>query len=280
MVSALAEKTIVITGATSGIGRATAIGLAARHVNLVLLVRHRPRGEEVATLAQRRGAASAEVIDCDLSLMASVREAAAEFQRHHDRLDVLINDAAVFLNARRVTTEGHECMMATNYLGPFLLTNLLLDELVAGAPSRVVNVSAPATTVPDPDDLDSERRFSPVRTFGRSTAAKLLFTYALARRLEAYHVSVCAYHPGVTRTALMKDAPPAMKLFNTFLSLTARTPERAAEGLVDFVLSPESEGVTGQLIHDGMPIKAPFIDDSEAQERLWTATERLTGIGG
>jgi len=278
MAGALVEKTVVITGATSGIGRATAVGLAARHLNLVLLVRHRSRGKEVAAIARQRGAASAEVIECDLSLMASVREAAAEFQRHHDRLDLLINDAAVFLNTRKVTTEGHECMIATNYLGPFLLTNLLLDELVASAPSRVLNVSAPATTAPDPDDLDSERRFSPVLTFGRSTAAKLLFTYALARRLEAFQVSVCAYHPGVTRTGLMKEAPPLMKLLNTLLSFSARTPEQAAEGLVDFALSPDSEGVTGQLIHDGKPIKAPFIDDHEAQERLWSATEILTGI--
>lgn len=278
MEGAVEDTTVVITGATSGIGRATALGLAARGADLVLLVRHRARGEEVAALARRAGAAAAEVIDCDLSLMSSVREAAAEFNRRHDRLDVLINDAAIFLGSRSVTSEGHERMIATNYLGPFLLTNLLLDELEAAAPSRVINVTAPATTAPDPDDLDSERHFSPTRAFGRSTAAKLLFTYALSRRLQPGTVSVCAYHPGITRTALMKNAPIAMKLFGTILNLTARTPERAAEGLIDLALSLEFEGVTGRLIHDGKPIKAPFIDDREAQERLWTVSERLTGI--
>jgi len=278
MAGAVEHTTIVITGATSGIGRATSIGLAARGVDLILLVRNRGRGEEVATFARRAGASNTEVIDCDLSLMSSVREAAAEVKRRHTRLDVLINDASVFLGSRNVTHEGHERMIATNFLGPFLLTNLLLDELIAGAPSRVINVTAPATTAPDPDDLDSKGSFSPARAFGRSKAAELLFTYALSRKLKPSAVSVCAYHPGVTRTGLMKDAPTAMKMFGTILSLTARTPERAAEGLIDLALSSEFEGVTGQLIHDGKSIKAPFIDDLEAQERLWSASERLTGL--
>jgi len=274
------EMAIVITGATSGIGRATALGLATRGPGLILLARHRARAEEVAALALRAGAAYAEVIDCDLSLMSSVREAAAEVKRRHDRLDVLINDAAVFLGIRSVTSEGRERMIATNYLGPFLLTNLLLDELVAGAPSRVINVTAPATTAPDPDDLDSEQgSFSPTRVFGRSTAAKLLFTYSLAERLQPGTVSVYACHPGITRTGLMKNAPAAMKLFGTILNLTARTPERAAEGIIELALSPGLEGLAGQLIHDGKPMKSPFIDDREAQERLWSASERLTGLG-
>ena len=278
MAGAANGATILISGATSGIGRATALGLAARGSDLVLLARDRARGEDVATLARTAGAASAEVLVCDLSLMASVREAVAEFKRRHDRLDVLINDAAVFLGSRDVTSEGRERMLATNYLGPFLLTNLLLDLLAAAAPSRVINVTAPATTAPDPDDLDGERRFSPVRAFGRSKAADLMFTYALARRMQAKGISVCAYHPGVTRTLLMKDAPPLMKGIGAVMNLTARTPEQAAKGLVDLALSPAFEGVTGQLLHDGKPIKAPFIDDVEAQERLWSASERLAGI--
>jgi len=278
MKSAGEAPTILVTGATSGIGKATALGLAGHGVKLVLPVRDRARGEKVAELARRAGAASAEVIDCDLSLMSSVRAAAAEFKRHHPCLDVLINDAAVFLGHRDVTAEGHERMIATNYLGPFLLTSLLLDELVAAAPSRVINVTAPATTAPDVDDLDGERRFKPVTAFGRSTAAKLLFTYALARRVESAGVSVFACHPGVTRTPLMRDAPAAMRLFGAALSVTARTPERAAEGLIDLALSPGLEGLSGHLVHDGKAIKSPFIDERDAQERLWLASEKLTGI--
>lgn len=213
MTNAVEGATILLTGATSGIGRAAAIGLAVRGSALVLPVRDRARGEQVAALARQAGARRVEIIDCDLSLMSSVREAAAEFKRRHDRLDVLINDAAVFLNSRSVTLEGHERMFATNYLGAFLLTNLLVDELAAAAPSRVINVTAPATTAPDPEDPESERGFRPALAFGRSAAAKLLFTYALSRRLQARGVSVNAYHPGVTRSGLMRDAPTMMKVW-------------------------------------------------------------------
>ena len=254
------------------------MGFAARGAGLVLAARDRARGAEAADLALQAGAATAEVLECDLSVMQSVREAAAEFKRRHDRLTVLINDAAVFLGERSVTPEGHERMLATNYLGPFLLTNLLLDELVAGAPSRIINVTAPATTAPDLDDLEGARRFRPALAFGRSKAADLMFTYALSRRLQAKAVTACAYHPGVTRTGLMKGAPAAMRLVGAILNLTARTPEGAAAGLVDLALSPAFEGWTGQLIHDGRPIKAPFIDDREAQEDLWSVAERLTGL--
>lgn len=278
MTSAVEGATILLTGATSGIGRAAAIGLAVRGSSLVLPVRDRARGEQVAVLARQAGARSVEIIDCDPSLISSVRKAAAEFKRRHNHLDVLINDAAVFLSSRSVTPQGHERMFATNYLGAFLLTNLLVDELAAAAPSRVINVTAPATTAPDPEDLESERGFRPALAFGRSTAAKLLFTYALSRRLHARGVSVNAYHPGVTRSGLMRDAPILMKVIGAVLSARARTPERAAAGLIDLALSPAFQDVTGQLIHDGKPIKAPFIEDRQAQERLWTASENLIRV--
>lgn len=273
-------KTILITGATSGIGRAAALGLGARGASLVLLARDQVRGEQVAELARQAGAARAEVVLCDLSLMSSVRNAVAELRNRYDRLGVLVNSAAVFLSSRSVTMEGHELMVATNYLGPFLLTNLLLGALIAGAPSRVINLTAPSTTAPDPDDLDSERGFNAVMAFGRTKAANLMFTYTLARRHEAQGIRVCAYHPGVTRTGLMKNAPGMMRALGAMLSFTARTPERAAEGLIDLALSLAFEGVTGQLLHDGKPIKAPFVDDLQTQERLWRVSERLTGIAG
>jgi len=269
-----------MTGATSGIGKATALALARGGLNLVLLTRDLARGETTAEALRHAGAASVETVGCDLSLMHSVREAAAEFRRNHNRLDVLINDASVFLSTREVTSEGHERMFATNHLGPFLLTNLLVDLLIAAAPSRVINVTAPSTIAPDPDDIESTRRFSPATTFGQTKAAELMSTYALARRLQDRGVGVNAYHPGVTRTGLMRNAPMLMRALGAVLSISARTPERAAEGLVELAFSPRFEGMTGLLIHDGESIKAPFVDNVEAQERLWTASERATVLAG
>ena len=203
---------ILVTGGTAGIGRASILALAARGADIVLAVRDVGRGEEVADLARRAGAGRVEVVRCDLSLLASVRDAAAGIRRMHGRLDVLINDAAVFLGRRGVTAEGFERMFATNYLGPFLLTNLLLDRLAAAAPSRVISVTAPSTMAPRLDDLNGERRFSPVGAFGRSKAANLMFTYALARRVGSRGIVVFAYHPGVTRTSLTRQAPVLIKV--------------------------------------------------------------------
>ena len=257
-----------------GIGKATAVALARRGARLVLLARDRERAERTAAALRDSGAASVETVLCDLSLTDSVRAAAAELRRSHQRLDALINDAAVFLGHRELTAEGHERMFATNYLGPFLLTNLVADLLVAGAPSRVIMVTAPSTVAPDPEDLESSRRFRAVTAFGRTKAAELMFTYALARRLGGQGVTVNAYHPGVTRTELMRHAPAPIRALGIALSVTARTPERAAEGLVELALSPRFEHTTGRLIHDGKSIKAPFAEDVAAQEALWEATAR------
>jgi NAD(P)-dependent dehydrogenase (short-subunit alcohol dehydrogenase family) len=267
--------TVVMTGATSGIGRAAAVAFARRHVGLVLPVRDLDRGETTATALRAAGAAWVETVGCDLGVLSSVREAAAAVRAGHDRVDVLVHDASVFLAHRELTAEGHERMVATNLLGPLLLTELLTDLLVAAAPSRIVMVTAPSTTAPHPDDLESSARFRASTTFGRTKAAELMVTYALARRLSDRGVRVNAYHPGVTRTTgLYREAPVVMKAVGRLLGLAARTPERAAEGLVDLALSPRFASTTGQLIHDGRPIRAPFVQDVAAQEELWEAASR------
>ena len=274
MMAETSAPTVLMSGATAGIGRAAAVALAGRCARLVLLARHRGRAESTAALLRDAGAPSVETVLCDLSLMSSVRAAAAEIHRDHQSVDVLINDAAVFLDRRVLTAEGHETMFATNHLGPFLLTNLVTDLLVGAAPSRVIAVTAPSTIAPDPEDLDSSKRFRAVTTFGRTKAAELMFTYALDRRLGDRGVRSYAYHPGVTRTSLMHDAPIPMRVLGTVLSLTARTPEHAAQGLADLALSRGFEHMTGQLIHDGRSMKAPFINDVAAQEALWEAASQ------
>lgn len=272
-------KTALVTGANAGLGFAAATGLAAAGLTVILVCRDQARGEAArAAIIARTGSASVELALADLASLESVRQLAAEVTARHPRLQVLVNNAAVMLNQRRLSPDGHELMFATNHLGPFLLTQLLLDVLTAGAPARVINVSAPSTVRPDFADLEGERRYDPVMAFGASKAANLLFTYALARQMKERAVSVNAFHPGLIRTGLMRQAPGPMRLFGGVLNMFAAPPERAGAELVELAVSPKFEGVTGQLIHNGRPIQAPFGDDRDAQTQLWQRSLALTGL--
>lgn len=277
----LTGRICLVTGTTTGLGRATAVGLAELGAMVVVAARDKTKGEAaVGEIKRASGNPNLELLVCDLSLQASIRAAAEEFQRRYERLNVLINNAAVFVGKRTLTRDGLELMFATNHLGPFLLTLLLLERLEAGAPARVINVSAPSTVKPDFDDLQGERKFSSTQAFGASKAGNLLFTYALARRLEGRGVSVNAYHPGIVRTGLMRQAPAPMRLFTGILNVFGQTPERAAEGLVQLASSSQFGDVTGQLIHNGQVRTGPFSADTAAQERLWSESARLLRLEG
>jgi NAD(P)-dependent dehydrogenase (short-subunit alcohol dehydrogenase family) len=206
-------KVCIVTGATSGLGLATATALARRGQNVVMLCRDRSRGEAArARVTSLSGGQSVQLAYADLSSQASTREFAAEFERTHGGLDVLINNAAVFTRTRTVTPDGLETMFATNHLGPFQLTNLLVGLLKSGAPSRVINVTAPSTSKLDLDDLQCEREFRALTAFRRSKMCNLLFTYELARRLQGTGVTVNAFHPGLVRSKLMSEAPALLRL--------------------------------------------------------------------
>ncbi|HVC26688.1 MAG TPA: SDR family NAD(P)-dependent oxidoreductase [Nitrososphaerales archaeon] len=273
-------KVCLVTGASSGIGRATAIALSEIGAVVVLVCRDEARGRAArARVVTEGGNGSAELMTADLSSPASVRALAAEFGAKYPRLDLLVNDAAVFLSKRRLTPDGLELMFATNYLCPFLLTRLLLPKLEAARPSRVINVSAPSSIMPDFDDLQGERAFGAIGAFGASKAAELLFTYALARRLEGRGVTVNAYHPGIVRTKLVRGAPAAVRAITSVLNVfMGVSPKRASRGLVHLASSAEFESTTGALIHDGKAMRAPFSGDIEAQDRLWRLSCGLTGL--
>jgi NAD(P)-dependent dehydrogenase (short-subunit alcohol dehydrogenase family) len=273
-------KTCLVTGASSGIGRATATALAESGAIVVMVSRDEARGRAARSkVVAESGSQSVDLMTADLSSLASVRVLAASLGAKYPKLDLLVNAAAVFVSRRVVTPEGFELMFATNYLGPFLLTCLLIPNLEAARPSRVINVSAPSSMMPDLGDLQGERAFAPIRAFGASKAADLLFTYALARRLQGRGVTVNAYHPGLVRTGLVRGAPTAVRLItgvlNVFMGVSAR---RASQGLVHLASSSDFESVTGAVVHDGKTMRAPFGDDVEAQERLWRATCGLAGL--
>lgn len=247
---------------------------------VVMVCRDEGRGKAARDrVAAESGNNSVEVMTADLSSMASVRSLAASFTASHPRLDVLVNNAATFQSKRSVTPDGYELMFATNYLGAFLLTRLLLPALKAAAPSRVINVSAPSSMSPDLDDPHGERVFRPIWAFGASKAALLLFTFELARRLEGTGVTVNAYHPGLVRTKLVRSAPSGVRVVSGVLNVfMGVSPKRAARGLAELASSPDFAATTGALVREGKVMRSRLADDTEAQDRLWKASSQFTGL--
>src|SRR5438046_3949167 len=201
-------KVCLITGGNSGIGKATALGLAKLNASVVIVSRDKDKGE--ATLIEIRsksGNRNVDAMTADLSSQDSVRELAHDFKGRYKKLHVLINNAGIFLPKRVPTVDGLEATFATNHLGHFLLTNLLLDVLKASAPSRIINITSSAHrgTEMDFEDLQGEKKYSGFHAYSQSKLANVLFTYQLARLLEGAGVTVNCLHPGVARTRLGKD---------------------------------------------------------------------------
>lgn len=271
-----ADRLCLITGATSGIGRATAQQLAADGATTVLVARDATKGEVTAReITEATGNDRLQVLGADLSSQASIRALVEAYRGDHDRLDVLINCAGAFFRTRHMTADGLEMTFALNYLAYFLLTNLLLDQLRQTRSGRILNVSAPATTKIDFDDLQAERRYRPLTVFGASKVAELMFTLELARRLEGTGIAVNAVHPGLVRTNLMREAPTP---FRFILRLRGRSPEDAGRAIADLATSPEYAGKSGRFYRDGKELELPTSATSEElQGRLWEISEGLTG---
>ncbi len=273
-------RVCLVTGASSGIGKATAAAMAALGATVVMVCRDETRGRAArAGVVSASGSESVDLMKADLSSLESVRGLAAEYGRKYPRLDVLVNDAAVFVDRRALTPDGLELIFATNYLGPFLLTRLLIPRLEAAQPSRIINVSAPSSMMPDFDDLQGVRSFGAIGAFGASKAADLLFTFALARRLEGRGVTVNAYHPGIVRTKLVRGAPAAVRIITSVLNVFMGVyPKRASKGLVELASSAQFASTTGALVHDGKTMNSVFSADIDAQDRLWQASCKLAGL--
>jgi NAD(P)-dependent dehydrogenase (short-subunit alcohol dehydrogenase family) len=262
---------VVITGATGAIGSATASLLARRGAQLLLLGRPSDRLDTLVERLNRDNRVSS--VDVDLSSLASVRLAAQQITRTVAHLDALLNIAAVFTSEYQQTEDGFELMLATNHLGPFLLTNLLRDRLSGG---RVVTVTAPSSTRVDIDQLVSKNHFSPLRTFGATKAANLLFTFELARRAKRWDVRACAYHPGLVRSELMREAPRPIRLLTRIVS---GSPTRPAEDLAELAISPAFQSTTGWLYKGTRRIDPPKSTlDLEAQHALWKRTAELVEL--
>lgn len=275
-------RVCVVTGATRGIGRATAIELSELGATLVLVCRRQADGEQVArVLARSRHGPPATVVTADLSSQRSIREAADAIRLRHPRLNVLVNNAGIICPTRETTVDGIEMQFAVNHLAYFLFTNLLLDPLGAGAPSRVVNVSSGAHQGGTLDfaDLQSERRYDPVRVYGRTKLANVLFTYALAQRVRGAGIMANCLHPGVIATKLLADYMNVPVAGGPAASTLGSSPEEGAGTSVYLAASPEVEGVTGRyFVGEHETRSSPASYDEAVQDRLWAESARLTSI--
>lgn len=279
----LAGKTILVTGGTSGIGFIAAQALAEMGATVVIVGHHAARAQDAADRIQRAaGTTDVQALVADLSSMGEVRTLAEQVQQRWPRLDVLLNNAGGVFMTRQTTVDGYEHTFAVNHLAPFLLTNLLLDRIKADAPSRIITVSSMAHKGQriHLDDLNQTKRgYSAWRAYGESKLANLLFTYALARRLEGSGVTANTLHPGFVATNFARNNGPLWQVFMTLARPFAISPERGAQTSIYLASSPEVASISGRYFIQRKPAYSSSASmDVEAQEGLWRLSEQMTGL--
>jgi NAD(P)-dependent dehydrogenase (short-subunit alcohol dehydrogenase family) len=277
-------KTVLITGGNSGIGKFTAIGLAKLGAKVVFTSRNQRKGD-VARAEIREAAKTQQVefMDLDLADFASIERFAAEFLRKHERLDVLVLNAGLVLDERSTTKQGFETTFGVNHLGHMLLTELLLDRMKASAPARILVLSSDAHQGArqglDFDDLMAERKYSGWMVYCRSKLANILYTRALAKRLEGTGITVNAVHPGFVASGFASNDDMrgmANRVGMLLLRPFALSSEKGARTSVWVASDPQFERETGGYYARCKPAKlTSAAKDDAAAERLWTESEKL-----
>jgi NAD(P)-dependent dehydrogenase (short-subunit alcohol dehydrogenase family) len=276
-------KICMVTGANSGIGKATALALAQMGATVVMVCRDRARGEQAQSEITTKSRNNAvDLLLADLSSQQSIRQFVEHFQHHYPHLHVLINNAGAAFSERRETVDGLEMMFAVNYLAPFLLTNLLLDVLKASTPARIVNVSSAAQESDsiDLDDLQAEQHFSAMRAFRQSKLAIVLFTYELARSLQGTGVTANCLDPGFVATNIgQRGASLPVRLLIKLIWSFGTSPAKGAQTSIYLASSPEVEGVTGQYFARCMPRRSATSSYEESlQRQLWEQSAKLVHL--
>ena len=271
-------RVCLVTGASSGLGLATATGLARLRATVIMLCRNIDRGNAARERVERKtGNPNVSLVIADLASLEQVRRATAEISHAHAALNVLVNNAGINARERRLTSDGFESTLAVNHLAAFLLTSLLAPLLRAGAPSRVITVASRVERMGRMhfDDLQLEHGYGAVRAYAQSKLANILFTYELAQRLTGTGVTGNCLHPGYANTALMRETPAWMRaLWQPFLP----NAERGARSALYLASDAGLEGVTGAYFERCKPARSSARSyDVAARRRLWDASAALTG---
>jgi len=277
-------KKVLITGATNGIGKATALALAKMGPELIIVGRDPDR--TVATVGEIKAASgnsAVEMLLADLSSMNEVRRLAGEFQAKYSQLDVLINNAGAVFAKRQETVDGYEMTFALNHLSYFLLTNLLIDNLKRASSARIVNVSSGAHTGGhiDFDDLQSKKSYGMqgFRPYSNSKLANVLFTYELARRLAGSTVTANALEPGVVATGFGHNNRGLISWATSLAQRFGKTAAQGAETIIYLASSPEVQVVSGKYFDNCKPVaSSPELQDPAIAKRLWEESAKLTGL--
>jgi retinol dehydrogenase-12 len=280
MTAQMQGRICLVTGATLGIGKETALGLARKGAQVVIVGRDEARTRATAEwIAREAGGPPVDYFVADLSSQAEVRRLAAAYKSKYSRLDVLVNNAGAVFTQREISIDGYERTWALNHLAEFLLTQLLLDTLEASAPARIVNVSSAAHTSGkiDFDNLRGEKKYSGIATYSQSKLANVLFTYALARRLAGKGVTANCLHPGVVATGFGHNTPGLVKTLVSLARPFLITPEKGAATSIYLASSPEVANVTGEYFAKCRPVASSKLSEDVAlQEKLWEISVRQT----
>jgi NAD(P)-dependent dehydrogenase (short-subunit alcohol dehydrogenase family) len=274
------SRNVLITGACSGVGKALAVRVAAKKAKLIMLCRNEEKAEAARKeIIKKTGNEDIHIIIADLSSMNSVRKAADNILKSFPEMYLLVNNAGTSVWKRELSVDGYEMTFAANYLGPFLLTNLLLDLLKNSAPSRILNVASEAHEKIDFSDLMSEKNYNGFKAYKHSKMANIMFTYELLRRLENTGVTVNCVHPGVVQTAIYSHIKGPAKLAIKLIWPFFITSEKSADRIMPLILPGKYKNVSGKYFVKGKETQSKEGSYSiEDGKKLWYISEKLTGL--
>ena len=286
MVWNLTDRSVIVTGATSGIGKAAALRLASTGARLTITARNQDKGRLVAAELTDLTGSEVAILPIDFTDLASVRRAAQTYLDANNDLAVLINNAGAVVGKKSATIDGYETTIATNHLGPFLFTSLLTDLLISSAPSRVINTASVAHTYAKEgilfDDLGfDDRRYKFMEVYGHSKLANILHATELNARYGDAGITAVAIHPGVVRTGLGSGTSRVVRLANMFGGRWMRTPDDGADTIVWLATEPTLDLSEGIYFEDRTVSKSTrHARDTDQARQLWEVSEQLTSVPG